>query len=56
MFKFFKRKSKEEILEEKYKKLMKESYELSTTNRSEADKKYADAQAVMTEMENLRNE
>ena len=56
MFSFFKKKSKVEVLEKKYKKLIKESYELSTINRSEADKKYVEAQVVMTEMEKLRDE
>jgi len=56
MFSFFKKKSSLELLEQKYNKLMKESYELSTINRLEADKKYAEAQGVMTEMEKLDNE
>jgi hypothetical protein len=53
MFNFFKKKSKKEVLEEKYKKLMQESFELSTSNRSEADKKYVEAEAVMIEIEKL---
>jgi len=53
MFKFFKKKSKKEILATRYKKLMKESYELSTINRAEADKKFAEGQAILKEIEKL---
>ncbi|MBA3986355.1 MAG: Lacal_2735 family protein [Flavobacteriales bacterium] len=51
MFSLFKKKSQEEILNEKYKKLLKEAYELSTTNRSASDKKQAEAQAILEEIE-----
>lgn len=44
MFGLFKKKSKLEKLEEKFKKLMQEWHTLSTTNRSASDKKYAEAQ------------
>jgi len=54
MFGLFKKKSQEEILNEKYKKLLKEAYELSTTNRSASDKKQAEAQAVLEEIEALK--
>ncbi|MEY3438032.1 MAG: hypothetical protein RL265_617 [Bacteroidota bacterium] len=53
MFGLFKKKSKLEILQEKYAKLMAESHKLSTTNRSESDKKVAEADLVIKEMEEL---
>jgi len=54
MFGLFKKKSKEEILQEKYKNLLKESFELSKTNRAASDKKQAEAQAVLDEIEVLK--
>lgn len=54
MFGLFKKKSKEEILEEKYKKLLKESFDLSKTNRSASDQKQAEAQAVLKEIDALK--
>ena len=56
MFGLFKKKSKEEVLEEKYKKLLKESFDLSKTNRSASDKKQAEAQAVLDEIDALRSQ
>lgn len=56
MFGLFKKKTKEEQLQEKYKKLMKEAFDLSTVNRTQSDQKYAEADAVMTEIEALRNQ
>jgi hypothetical protein len=54
MFGLFKKKSKEEILQDKYKKLLKESFELSKTNRAASDKKQAEAQAILEEIEALK--
>ncbi len=54
MFGLFKKKSKIEALQERYKKLMKEAYDLSTVNRTQSDQKYAEADAVMHEIESLR--
>lgn len=54
MFGLFKKKSKEEKLEAEYNKLMNESFELSKTNRKLGDEKYAAAQKVMEELEELR--
>tara|TARA_R110000850_G_scaffold277086_1_gene422334 strand:+ start:58745 stop:58912 length:168 start_codon:yes stop_codon:yes gene_type:complete len=54
MFGLFKKKSKEEILQAKYKNLLKESFELSKTNRAASDKKQAEAQAVLDEIEALK--
>jgi hypothetical protein len=53
MFGLFKKKSKEEVLQEKYKSLLKESFDLSKTNRAASDKKQAEAQAVLDEIESL---
>lgn len=53
MFKLFKKKSKIELLNEKYEKLQKEAFELSTSNRTQSDLKYAEAQEVIKEIEAL---
>ena len=53
MFGIFKKKSKREKLQEKYEKLLKESYDLSKTNRKESDKKAYEADLVAREMEGL---
>jgi hypothetical protein len=54
MFGLFKKKSEVEKLEVKYKKLLKEAYDLSTINRTESDKKQAEAQEVLDKIESLR--
>lgn len=54
MFSFFKKKSKLEILQKQYEKFLKESYELSKTNRTESDKKFVAAQEIMAEIENYK--
>lgn len=56
MFGLFKKKSEQEILEKKYKKLMSQWHELSTVNRSESDKKYAEAEEVLKKLETLKNQ
>ncbi|MDA0972434.1 MAG: Lacal_2735 family protein [Bacteroidetes bacterium] len=53
MFGLFKKKSPIDILQAKYERLMKESHALSSSNRTESDKKYAEADAVLKEMEAL---
>ena len=50
MFGLFKRKSKKEKLQKKYASLLKEAFELSKINRSQSDKKYAEADEVLKEM------
>lgn len=50
MFKLFKKKSKIELLHEKYAKLQKEAFQLSTSNRAQSDLKYAEAQEVIKEI------
>jgi hypothetical protein len=53
MFGIFKKKSKIEVLENKYQNLLKESYKLSTINRKASDEKAAEADQVLKEIENL---
>jgi hypothetical protein len=55
MFGLFKKKekSKVDILNEKYRKLLDESYRLSHTNRKESDLKRAEAEEVLKELEGL---
>lgn len=54
MFGLFKKKSEIEVLQEKYEKLRKESHKLSTSNRAESDKKYAEAEGIMDKIEALK--
>ncbi len=56
MFSLFKRKSKREKLEEKFKKLMQEWHELSSINRSASDKKYAEAQEIAKILNDMKHE
>ena len=53
MFGIFTKKSPLEKLQDRYKKLMSEWHELSTTNRSASDAKYAEAQALLDEIDKL---
>ncbi|RZS93424.1 Lacal_2735 family protein [Aquimarina brevivitae] len=53
MFNFFKKKSKKEILQKKYAKLLEEAHKLSHTNRKASDDKQAEAEAVLQELEAL---
>ncbi|WP_297702827.1 Lacal_2735 family protein [uncultured Eudoraea sp.] len=46
MFGLFKKKSKEEKLQEKLMVLMKDLHTLSSINRSESDKKYGEVQEI----------
>lgn len=54
MFGLFKKTSEVDKLQKKYEKLMKEWHALSTTNRGESDKKYADAQKIQDQIEQLQ--
>ena len=54
MFGLFKKKSELDQLREKYKKLQKESFDLSKSNRSAADKKLAEAEEVYKKIEELK--
>ncbi len=53
MFGIFKKVSQVDKLQNKYEKLMNDWHKLSATNRAESDKKYAEAQAILTQMEQL---
>jgi hypothetical protein len=53
MYGIFKKKSKTEKLQAKYKKLMSEAHKLSQVNRSEGDAKYAEADEVLKQIEAL---
>jgi predicted DCC family thiol-disulfide oxidoreductase YuxK len=55
MFGLFKKKTKEEKLQELYREHLERSYKLSTTDRAESDRAYAEAQAVLKEIEALEH-
>ncbi|MGB5942794.1 MAG: Lacal_2735 family protein [Leeuwenhoekiella sp.] len=54
MFGIFKKKTETEKLQVQYEKLMKEAFDLSKSNRSASDDKYAAADKVMKKMEALK--
>lgn len=56
MFQLFKRKSKKEKLEEKFKKLMQQWHELSSVNRAASDSKYAEAQEIAKILNEMKSE
>ena len=56
MFRLFKRKSKLDILQKKYEKIMAEWHHLSSINRGESDKKYAEAQRILIEIDVLKKD
>ncbi len=53
MFGLFKKKTAIDKLNDQYEKLMAQSHTLSTSNRAESDKKFAEAQAVLKEIDAL---
>jgi len=53
MFGLFKKKSPKEILETKHKKCLEEAFKLSKSNRKASDAKYAEADAILKEIEQL---
>lgn len=55
MFNLFSRKTKTQKLEEKYRALLDESYQLSTSNRRLSDAKRAEAEEVMNEIEFIKS-
>ncbi|NIJ44755.1 hypothetical protein FHR24_001194 [Wenyingzhuangia heitensis] len=55
MLSYFKKKNPLDKLESKYKLLLKEAHQLSTTNRSKSDAKIAEAEQVAQEIEQLKN-
>ena len=56
MLNLFKKKSKIEVLDKKYQKLLNEAYKLSTINRKASDEKTAEANLVLNEIESLQAE
>ena len=52
----FKSKTPIEKLEEKYKKTLNEAFELSKTNRTASDAKYAEANRIIHEIESLKKD
>ncbi|MDX1462144.1 MAG: Lacal_2735 family protein [Marinirhabdus sp.] len=54
MFGLFKKKSEEEKLQAQYEKLMKESFQLSSINRTKSDAKAAEADRIMKRIESLK--
>lgn len=54
MFGLFKKKSKVEKLEVKYKKLLEEAHKLSTINRSKSDEKMFEANEVLKEIDQIK--
>jgi hypothetical protein len=55
MLNIFKKKTKVEKLNEQYKKLLEESYKLSTTNRRLSDSKVAEANDILKQIDQLNN-
>lgn len=55
MLGLFKKKSEADRLQEKYKKLLEESYKLSHSNRAASDEKAAQAEEVLKKIESLRS-
>ncbi len=53
MFGLFKKKTEKEKLLDKYNKLLKESYNLSTSDRKASDLKRAEAEELVKEIEQL---
>ena len=56
MLNLFKKKSKTEKLNAQYKKLLEESYKLSTTNRKLSDSKIAQANEILKQIDLLKND
>lgn len=56
MFSFFKKTSELEQLEKKYKQLLKEAFDLSTSNRSKSDEKTYEAEQIATQIEQLKKQ
>jgi len=55
MFGLFKKTTELDKLQKKYEKLMADWHKLSTTNRAESDKKYAEAQKIIEQIEILKH-
>jgi hypothetical protein len=55
MFRLFKKKSKVEILNKQYYRLLEEAHRLSTINRKASDEKMAEADRLSKEIEQLQS-
>jgi len=55
MFNIFKKKTKVEKLNAQYKKLLEESYKLSTTNRKLSDSKVVEADEILKQIDLLKS-
>ena len=53
MFGLFKKKSEVEKLHEEYKKIMQEAFKLQSSNRSESDQKYLEADNILKKIKLL---
>lgn len=54
MFGLFKKKTETEKLEDRYKKLMKEPYDLQSIDRKASDQKYYEADQVLNQIDSLQ--
>ena len=54
MFGLFKSKSKLEVLQSEYEKLMKDWHKLSSIDRAKSDMKYVEAQKILDQIEVLQ--
>ena len=54
MFGLFKRKTEIEKLQDQYKKLMKEGFDLQSVNRSTSDQKYLEADQILKKIDALQ--
>ncbi|MFK7833189.1 MAG: Lacal_2735 family protein [Winogradskyella sp.] len=54
MFGLFKKTSEVDKLQKQYEKLMADWHRLSTTDRGESDKKYAEAERIAEKIEKLK--
>ena len=54
MFGLFKKTSQLDKLQKEYENLMSDWHALSSTNRAESDKKYAEAQKILDQIEVLK--
>ena len=56
MLGIFKKRSKLDVLQKNYEKLMSEWHRLSSIDRSKSDEKYAQAQKILMEIEVLKKD
>jgi len=54
MFNLFKRKSRLEILEKKYEKLLQQSHRMMSINRRESDRLQTEANAIFMKMNHIK--